>query len=98
MTTIYYKRVPNKILSTSQGQKVRVVGKVKECTDNQIQLDTLDNIVKVGISQDLNVRDTFKIGTYVEIQGELISPNYILYEGNCQISQNFNIEQYNKTM
>ncbi len=33
MNNIFYRRISPKMLSTITNQKIRVVGKVKECTD-----------------------------------------------------------------
>ena len=50
MNNISYKRVSPKALSTQINKRVRVIGKIKECTDNTVVLDTNDGTIKVGIS------------------------------------------------
>lgn len=45
-----FKRVTPKLLSNCTNQKLRVIGKIKECSDNQFVIDTLEGIIKVGVS------------------------------------------------
>jgi hypothetical protein len=40
----------------------------------------------------MNVRDFFKVGMCFEIMGELLSPNYLMYESSAILSQNFNVD------